>query len=176
MSPAQCEDSRINCLTLFSCSYNALCLLVLVTGILYWGLQVTSSFSIWGCVLKGCFERGIFCRAKSRLKGMEDFNLEGFVGGAGPNRMKVRTSIGSPTHEFGVQPFILWRYILLCVIFFHKVVCDTFTDNSCIDLFWIFSFFDRVVYLFWALSSEGQYPPSPHFQGRWIGARADPDY
>ena len=26
-----------------------------------------SSFSIWGCVLKGCFERGIFGRAKSRL-------------------------------------------------------------------------------------------------------------
>jgi hypothetical protein len=38
---------------------------------LYWGLQVTSSFSICGCVLKGCFERGIFWRAKSRLKGIE---------------------------------------------------------------------------------------------------------
>ena len=47
-----------------SCSDNALCLLVLVAGILYWGLQVTSSFSVWGCVLKGCFERGIFWRAK----------------------------------------------------------------------------------------------------------------
>ena len=38
-----------------SCSDNALArLLVLVVG------QVTSSFSIWCCVLKGCFERGIF--------------------------------------------------------------------------------------------------------------------
>ena len=27
-----------------------------------------SSFSIWGCVLKDCFERGILRRAKSRLK------------------------------------------------------------------------------------------------------------
>ena len=48
-----------------SCSDNALCLLVLVVGILYWGLQVTSSFSIWSCVLKGCYERIIFWRAKS---------------------------------------------------------------------------------------------------------------
>ena len=37
---------------------------------------MTSSFSIWGCVLKGCFHRGIFRRAKSSLKGTEDFNLE----------------------------------------------------------------------------------------------------
>ena len=59
-----------------SCSDNALHLLVLMMGILYWGLQVTSSFSIWGCILKGCFERGIFWKAESRLKGIEDFNLE----------------------------------------------------------------------------------------------------
>ena len=59
-----------------SCSDNALCLLVLVAGRLYRGLQVTSSFSILGCVLKGCFEGGIFWRAKRRLKGIEDFNLE----------------------------------------------------------------------------------------------------
>ena len=60
-----------------SCSDNALRLLVLVAGRLYEGLQVTSSFSIWGCVLKGCFERGIFWRPNSsRLKGIEDFNLE----------------------------------------------------------------------------------------------------
>ena len=32
--------------------------------------------SIWGCILKGCFERGIFYKAKSHLKGIEDFNLE----------------------------------------------------------------------------------------------------
>ena len=43
-----------------SYSDNALRLLVLVVGKVYWGLQVTSSFSIWGCILKGCFERCIF--------------------------------------------------------------------------------------------------------------------
>jgi hypothetical protein len=59
-----------------SCSDNALRLLVLVVGILYRGLQGTSPYSIWGCALKGCFKRGIFWRAKSRLKGIEDFNLE----------------------------------------------------------------------------------------------------
>ena len=59
-----------------SCSDNALRSLVLVAGKLHWGLQVTSSFSIWGCVLKGCFERGILWRAKSRSKGVEDFDLE----------------------------------------------------------------------------------------------------
>ena len=59
-----------------SCSDNALRLLVLVMVTLYWGLQVTSSFSIWGFVLKGYFERGIFWRSKSCLKGIEDFNLE----------------------------------------------------------------------------------------------------
>ena len=59
-----------------SCSDNALRLLVLVEGTLYWGLQVTSSFSIRGCVLKGCFEKIIFWRTKLCLKGIEDFNLE----------------------------------------------------------------------------------------------------
>ena len=55
-----------------SCSDNVLCLLVLVACRLYWGLQVMFAFS----VLKGCLERGIFWRAKSRLKSIEDFNLE----------------------------------------------------------------------------------------------------
>ena len=59
-----------------SCSDNALCLLVLVVGRLCWGFQVTSSFSIWGCVLKGCFERGLFWRVKLGVKGIEDFDLE----------------------------------------------------------------------------------------------------
>ena len=33
-----------------------------LTDKLYWGLEleVTSSFSNWGCILKGCFERGMF--------------------------------------------------------------------------------------------------------------------
>ena len=72
----QCEEFKNQPSNSTSCSDNALCLLVLVTCILYWGFQVTSLFSIWGCVLKGCFERGIFWRARSRLKGIEDFNLE----------------------------------------------------------------------------------------------------
>ena len=58
-----------------SCSDNAIRLLVLVAGRLYWRLQVMSSISIRGCVLKGCFEKGIFWRAKSHLKGIEDLNL-----------------------------------------------------------------------------------------------------
>jgi hypothetical protein len=58
-----------------SCSGNAPRLLVLVVGRLYWELQVTTSFSIWGCVMKGIFGIGIFWRAKSHLKGIEDFNL-----------------------------------------------------------------------------------------------------
>ena len=33
-------------------------------------------FPIWGCVAKGCFERGLFWRAKLHLKGIEDFNLK----------------------------------------------------------------------------------------------------
>jgi len=40
------------------CSDNALRLLILVAGILYRGLQVMSSFSSWGCILKGYFEIG----------------------------------------------------------------------------------------------------------------------
>ena len=59
-----------------SWSDNTLHLLVFVVGRLYWGLQVTSLFSIWGFVLKGCIARGLFWRAKVRLKGIEDFNLE----------------------------------------------------------------------------------------------------
>ena len=38
--------------------------------------DVFVSFSIWGCVLTGCVERGMFWRAKPRLKGIGDFNLE----------------------------------------------------------------------------------------------------
>ena len=52
-----------------SFSDNALHLLLLVAGILYRGLQVTSSFAIWGCFLKGCFERGIFWRATLYFEG-----------------------------------------------------------------------------------------------------------
>ena len=33
-------------------------------------------FAIWNCIFKGCLERGIVWRAKSRLKGIEDLNPE----------------------------------------------------------------------------------------------------
>ena len=59
-----------------SCSGNALRLLVLVAGRLHRGLQVMSTFSIWGCIFKGCFERGMFWRAKPHLKRIEDFHLK----------------------------------------------------------------------------------------------------
>jgi hypothetical protein len=59
-----------------SCIDNALRFLILVTSKLYRELQMTSSFSIWGCVLRGYFERGIFWRAHSCMKGIEDFNIE----------------------------------------------------------------------------------------------------
>ena len=73
----QCEELRTEHLTPVLVVTMPLRLLILVMDRLYWGLQVTSSFSIWGCVMKGCFERGIiFWRAKSRLKGIEDFSLE----------------------------------------------------------------------------------------------------
>ena len=53
MFQVQCEESRSNHLShSTSCIDNALCLLVLVLGRVYWGLQVTSSFSIWNCVLR----------------------------------------------------------------------------------------------------------------------------
>jgi hypothetical protein len=44
-----------------SCIDNTLRLLVLVVGILNRGLQViSSSFSIWDCILKSCFERDVY--------------------------------------------------------------------------------------------------------------------
>jgi hypothetical protein len=63
-----------------SCGDNALYTLVGACG---GKIQIVSKissdifiFSIWSCVLKECFERGIFWKAKSCLKGIEDFNLE----------------------------------------------------------------------------------------------------
>ena len=50
--------------------------------------QRFSRTTIWGCILKGCFGRGIiFWRAKSRLKGIQDFNLEHWLGP--PNNMYI---------------------------------------------------------------------------------------
>ena len=76
MFPIQCEELRINHLTsLLVMTVSALRLLMLVTCKVYWRLQVTSSFSIRGCIWEGCFGRGIVWRAKSCSKGIEDFNL-----------------------------------------------------------------------------------------------------
>ena len=89
-----------------SCSDNdALRLLVLlVTYRLYWGLQVTSSYSIWSCVVKGCFERGIFWRAKSHLKGIEDFNLE---------HLRTMVGIGGGCSGDGVGDARPWNILLV---------------------------------------------------------------
>jgi hypothetical protein len=75
-----------------SCSNNALRLLVLVTRRLYQGLQVTSSFPIWGCILKGCFERGLFWRAlKTSL-----LNIETYTHLRGIYRMYSKSSKEKP--------------------------------------------------------------------------------
>ena len=51
-----------------SCSDNALvCLLVHVADRLYWGLQVTYSLSIWGCVLKGCLGEVLHFEGTNRV-------------------------------------------------------------------------------------------------------------
>ena len=76
MFPVQCEVTKINYLTLLLVMTMPSECWFLVARKLYWGLQVTSSFSIWDFVLKGCFEISIFWRVKSHLKGIEDFNLE----------------------------------------------------------------------------------------------------
>ena len=77
MFPVKCEGLRTDHLIpLLIVTMPYACWFLWPVGKVYWGLQVTSSFSIWGCILKGCFERCIFWRAKSCLKGIEDFNLE----------------------------------------------------------------------------------------------------
>jgi hypothetical protein len=103
----QCEEFKINHLTLGnSCSDNTLRLLVLVVGKIYWGLHVTSSFSIWGCILKGCFERGIFWRAKSRLKGIEDFNLEHWRGAP-----RIGTNRHITIKHDRILSLVFWRHL-----------------------------------------------------------------
>ena len=74
--PVQYEELRINHLTLLLVVTMPCACVVLVAGNFNWGLQMTSSLSIWGCVLKGGYEEGIIWRAKLCLKGVEDFNLE----------------------------------------------------------------------------------------------------
>ena len=44
---------------------------------------MTSSFSIWACILEGCFGRVSSERAKSCVKGIEKFDLEHWKEGGG---------------------------------------------------------------------------------------------
>ena len=60
---------------------------------------MTSSFLIRGCVWKGGFERGIFGRAKSCLKGIEDFDLEHWLRG--------RKKQSFPTHTTSISVVIV---------------------------------------------------------------------
>jgi hypothetical protein len=86
-----------------TCSDNAPHLLIILVGESCWGLQVTSSFLIWGCIMKGCFEKGIFWRAKTCLKGIEDFNLEHCVGVLENQAIELRLSLlvfGVPVRAF----------------------------------------------------------------------------
>ena len=60
LDPVQCEGIENQPSDFASCSDNGVHLLVLVAGMLYRGLQLTSLFLIRGCVFKGHFERGVF--------------------------------------------------------------------------------------------------------------------
>ena len=79
MFPAECEEPRINHLT------PLLVVIVPYACWLLWRVDYIEEFkwrlhfAIWGCVWKGYFKRGIIWRAKSHLKGIEDFNLEHWV-------------------------------------------------------------------------------------------------
>ena len=77
MFPVQCEKIKNQPSNSTSCSDNALRLLVLVADKLY--LRISSDVFIFNMGLRyeGLFwARGIYWRAKSHLKGIEDFNLE----------------------------------------------------------------------------------------------------
>ena len=94
-------------------SDSVLRLLVLVASRLYWGLQVTSLFSILGCILKVSFEGGILWRAKLRLKGIEGFNLEH----RGPptffENVGFETEFGKPrSKDLGLHVCLISRLVL----------------------------------------------------------------
>ena len=62
-----------------SCSDNVLPLLVLVTGTLFWGLQVTYSFSMWGCV-EGLFGETYILKGQISFEGhwrLQSWTLDG---------------------------------------------------------------------------------------------------
>ena len=70
-----------------------------------------SSFSIWSCVLKGCFERGIFRRAKSRSKDIDDFfNIQHYSGLSLAGGMGVVLGMVGPVGPVGCP---WWGRLLL---------------------------------------------------------------
>ena len=106
------------------CSDNALRLLVLVVGKLYWGLQVMSSFSNWGCGLKGYFGRGIFWRANR-----------------GPNRVwrALKTSILNIDNPLPkIKTTCDMRYEIEAIATF-LVILGAHVNTSLIYLKWRFS-------------------------------------
>ena len=84
-----------------SCSDNALRLLVLVLGKLYWGLQVTSSFSICGCILKGWFGGGTFWKVNSRVKAQIAFE--------GHWRLQSWTLVARNVQDWSPHTSFTWR-------------------------------------------------------------------
>ena len=80
-----------------SCSDNALRLLVLVAGRLYSGLQVRSSFCNLGLRFEGLFWERYMLKGQSRLKGIEDFNLEHCHKGSQVEAWSTCSSMGVPT-------------------------------------------------------------------------------
>ena len=115
MFPVQCEELKNQPSNFTSCSDNTLRLMVPLAGRLYWGLQVTSSFSIWGCVLKGYFERGIFWRVKSRLKGIEDFLQSWTLPGRFLGRDRVKILV-LPSRS-ACMLWSIFRCVCVCVFF-----------------------------------------------------------
>ena len=102
-----------------SCSDNALRLLVLEVGRLYRGLQVTSSFSIWGCVLKGCFERGIFWKGQIAFEG--HWRLQFWTWMSTP----AKKIYGAKTRFWRVlgRKIVNGRWLGLCIAMFRFRVC-----------------------------------------------------
>ena len=100
-----------------SCSHNALHLLVLVAGILYWGLQLTSSFSIWGCVLKSYLIEVLYFEGPNHLwRALKTSILN--TGGSHPRSARCRLEclvvniLKLRTIHFSTKPLIKWCTML----------------------------------------------------------------
>ena len=112
--PVQYEELRINHLTL---------LLVVTMSYTCWFLwrayhiedfKWRLIFQFWACVLKGCFG-GLVWRAKSCLKGIEDFNLEHLSG---------HVSVNFIAHTSLSPPGSLCTYRILLHIRHHVAICS----------------------------------------------------